>query len=274
MATPNNDIFTIKQSLGFWSVNDADQRVINGETSAGNLSISSYTDNSTGSNITLYGKTSANSTELHFSSSLTGGGLLATFDNYNPTLHNNLQIGNNAQIVIGPIELYGPSNSSAPGQVNVISYGTTGDGIDFRSCTGPSTWVSYMRIYNTGAVAIGNDPTMTTPNGPGAGNLYSLYVQYGILTEQVRVAINGSLEWADYVFAKDYKLMPLNKVEAYVKDNNHLPGVPSAEEVKKNGIDLGSMDSKLLQKIEELTLYVIAQQKEIDELKDEVKNKK
>ena len=70
----------------------------------------------------------------------------------------------------------------------------------------------------------------------------------------------------DYVFNKNYKLMPLNKVADYVKENKHLPDVPSAADVKKEGIDLGSMDAKLLKKIEELTLYVIQQQKQIDEL--------
>lgn len=60
--------------------------------------------------------------------------------------------------------------------------------------------------------------------------------------------------------------MPLNKLARYVTENKHLPEVPSAEDVVKNGIDLGSMDAKLLQKIEELTLYVIQQEKRIDEM--------
>ena len=89
-------------------------------------------------------------------------------------------------------------------------------------------------------------------------------------TGQVRVALNGSVEWTDYVFAKNYRLMPLNKVEDYVKENKHLPDVPAADEVKKEGIDLGSMDSKLLKKIEELTLYAIQQQKQIDELQKKI----
>jgi len=68
--------------------------------------------------------------------------------------------------------------------------------------------------------------------------------------------------------------MPLNEVADYVKANNHLPDIPSAQDVVKDGgIDLGSMDAKLLQKVEELTLYVIQQQKEIDELKKQIKNR-
>lgn len=100
-------------------------------------------------------------------------------------------------------------------------------------------------------------------NPPG----YKLYVEEGILTEKVKVAISGSADWSDYVFADDYDLKPIEEVNEYIKQHQHLPGVPSAEEVVENGLDLGKMDATLLQKIEELTLYIIEQQKEIQELK-------
>ena len=73
--------------------------------------------------------------------------------------------------------------------------------------------------------------------------------------------------WPDYVFNVDYKLLPLNELANYINRNNHLPGMPSAEEVAANGINLGQMDARLLQKIEELTQYIIELQKEIDSLK-------
>ena len=76
--------------------------------------------------------------------------------------------------------------------------------------------------------------------------------------------------WADYVFKPTYKLMPLNQVEQYVNTTSHLPEMPSSEEVSKNGVSVGDMQNKLLQKVEELTLYVIEQQKEINELKKEL----
>jgi len=72
---------------------------------------------------------------------------------------------------------------------------------------------------------------------------------------------------ADYVFKPIYKLMPLHEVEKYVNTYFHLPEIPSAVEIKKNGLSMGEMQNKLLQKVEELTLYVIQQQKEIEELK-------
>jgi hypothetical protein len=93
---------------------------------------------------------------------------------------------------------------------------------------------------------------------------YNLYVAGGILTEKVRVAVKTSSDWADYVFANDYKLMPLQEVENFVKQNNHLPNVPSAQEVVDQGIDIAKMDAKLLEKIEELTLYIIEQNKKIE----------
>lgn len=75
--------------------------------------------------------------------------------------------------------------------------------------------------------------------------------------------------WADFVFDKDYKLRSLEEVKAHIDEHKHLPDIPSEAEVKENGISLGEMQSKLLQKIEELTLYVIDQNKRIEELEKE-----
>jgi len=74
--------------------------------------------------------------------------------------------------------------------------------------------------------------------------------------------------WADFVFKPDYKLMPLNELESFIKENNHLPNIPTEAQVKTDGINVAEMNAKLLQKIEELTLYVIEQQKQIDRLKN------
>ena len=95
---------------------------------------------------------------------------------------------------------------------------------------------------------------------------YSLYVKGGVLTEEVRVS-TASTTWADYVFNKDYNLKPLAEVEKFIKENGHLPNVPSAAQVKEEGIALGEMSKIQQEKIEELTLYLIEQKKEIDELK-------
>ena len=94
-----------------------------------------------------------------------------------------------------------------------------------------------------------------------------------------KLAVNGSIRakeikvetgWSDFVFYADYKLPTLKEVEKHIKEKGHLKDIPSAKEVEKNGILLGEMNSKLLQKIEELTLYTIQQQKEIIKQKQDV----
>jgi hypothetical protein len=105
---------------------------------------------------------------------------------------------------------------------------------------------------------------------------YKLYVEQGILTEKVKVAVKDSKDWYDNVFAPDYQLISLQKLEKYIQENKHLPDVPTTEEVVANGLDLGKMNATLLKKVEELTLYMISIKKELDETKaslQELKNK-
>lgn len=122
--------------------------------------------------------------------------------------------------------------------------------------------IEFMRINQNGKVRIASGTNdLKTPDG------YKLFVEEGILTEKVKVAVKSTTNWADYVFANDYSLMSLNEVEAFVKENKHLPNVPSAIEMVENGLDVAQMDAKLLEKVEELTLYIIEQNKQIEELK-------
>jgi hypothetical protein len=95
-----------------------------------------------------------------------------------------------------------------------------------------------------------------------------LSVDGTVLAKKVRVSTEG-IDWPDFVFAPNFKLRTLNELEAYIKANQHLPEVPSANEVEENGLDLGKMDATLLQKVEELTLYLIEESKEKDKLKKE-----
>ena len=86
---------------------------------------------------------------------------------------------------------------------------------------------------------------------------YKLYVEQGILTEKVKVAVKDSKDWYDNVFTPDYQLLSLQKLEKFIHDNKHLPDVPSTEEVMTNGLDLGKMNATLLKKVEELSLIHI-----------------
>ncbi|MFN0213586.1 MAG: hypothetical protein ACKVT2_04970 [Saprospiraceae bacterium] len=144
----------------------------------------------------------------------------------------------------------------------------SGEGIGSKRTSGGNQWgldfytagSNRMRIDNNGKVAIG-PLGMTTPG------IYGLYVKDGILAEKVKIAIHGTVNWADYVFATDYKLKPLSEVEAFVKANKHLPNVPSAQDLEKDGLDVADMLARQMEKIEELTLYLIEIKKENDELK-------
>jgi hypothetical protein len=137
------------------------------------------------------------------------------------------------------------------------------------------------KVLLTGAPpanAAASGPVPTFPTTAGAINVsnYKLFVKGGILTEEVRVAL--ATTWADYVFNKDYKLPTLEAVEKQIQDKGHLFNVPSAAQVKQDGIELGEMAKIQQEKIEELTLYIIQQNKlnqkqsqEIAELKAIVK---
>ncbi|MCR9254113.1 MAG: hypothetical protein NXI20_27120 [bacterium] len=101
--------------------------------------------------------------------------------------------------------------------------------------------------------------------GVGIGTIstgsHKLAVEGSIGAREVKVEANG---WSDFVFLDDYELPSLKEVESYIEEEGHLPNIPKEEEILENGINLGEMDSKLLQKIEELTLYLIEQNKQLE----------
>jgi len=99
-----------------------------------------------------------------------------------------------------------------------------------------------------------------------ADSNYKLFVETGIRTRKIKV---DALTWSDYVFDNDYKLPTLVEVERFIQHNKHLPGVQSAAEVEKNGIDLAENSATLLKKIEELTLYMIELSKRVASLAKE-----
>lgn len=119
---------------------------------------------------------------------------------------------------------------------------------------GDYTSESVMQIAN-GNVGIGK----ANPNN-------KLDVNGTIHSKEVKVDMSG---WSDFVFKKEYNLPTLTEVEKHIHEKGHLENIPSEEEVLKNGISLGEMNAKLLQKIEELTLYSIQQSKEVEALKKE-----
>ncbi len=107
---------------------------------------------------------------------------------------------------------------------------------------------------------VNDDNTAILPQNPWD---WKMAVNGTIVAKKVLVQINS---WSDDVFAENYNLTPLAEVEEFIKENKHLPEIPSEETVCNEGVSLGEMNNLLLRKIEELTLHLIAQQKQIDEL--------
>ena len=147
-------------------------------------------------------------------------------------------------------------------EVSCIRFGSNGD-INFWTAPSgdPASPIEYnkpMIITNDGNVGIG---TLET-------NGYRLAVAGKILAEELKII--GNVLSSDYVFYDDYDLRSLSEVESYIGKHNHLPDVPSADEFKKNGYNVGEMDDLLLRKIEELTLYLIEQQKIIDKQQKDI----
>jgi|GEM_PF-4905247 len=124
------------------------------------------------------------------------------------------------------------------------------------------------------ALIVGNVTDFASAKTAFPGN-YSIYAENGIITEGVTIALKNDATgnyWADFVFDKNYKLTPLAELESFIKNNHHLPEIPSAKEVSEKGINVAQIDAKLLQKIEELTLYMIEMKKENDKLSKQVES--
>lgn len=122
--------------------------------------------------------------------------------------------------------------------------------------------IPVMNLTNNGKVGIG------TTQIPGD---YKLAIAGNVIAEEVVVKLQSAWPWPDFVFHQDYTLKPLHEVEQFVKTNKHLPGIPSAAQVEKEGLNMGEMQSKLLQKVEELMLYIIEQDKKIKQLEEKLK---
>jgi hypothetical protein len=136
---------------------------------------------------------------------------------------------------------------------------TTNDG-NHAFIFGDSSNRQTLSILNNGRVGIGT----LTPDT-------ELSVNGTIHAKKVKVDLTG---WSDFVFEKEYNLPTLKEVENYINKNGHLKDIPSEKEVVKNGIDVAEMNSKLLQKVEELMLYTIEQQKQIEKMKSEIEELK
>jgi|GEM_PF-2072163 len=133
---------------------------------------------------------------------------------------------------------------------------------DFCISRGDGSTNKYFTVRTDGVVGIGAN--ITPPSGT---HNYKLLVDGKIGCKELKVTLSTT-PWPDYVFGNNYKLKSLYTVEQFIQQNRHLPNMPSTEEVKKDGgINIGEMNARLLEKVEELTLYMIQLKKENDALK-------
>src|SRR5690606_483998 len=146
---------------------------------------------------------------------------------------------------------------------------------------GPGGGVRFLSTYGTS----GNYP-FTFAFGGSVGEVMRIKtngdVGIGTATPTDKLSVNGRIRahevkvetanWPDYVFHRDYALMTLSELEAYIEKNGHLPGMPTAAEAEAEGIALGEMNNKLLEKVEELTLHLIKLGAENAELRQRVES--
>jgi len=191
-----------------------------------------------------------------------GGNNFGIYDE-NAALNRLFIKGSNGNVGIGNI------NPTAHLHISTPSADNTGFQVD-HNYTSPNGYAALINVKNDGTKALAIQNVSTNVDGVtvfqifgnGVVNAKSLYAE-AITVTPTAIGIT----WPDYVFQKDYKLMPLNELEKFINAHKHLPNVPSVNDVKKDGVNLYEINKALLEKVEELSLYVIELKKEIDTLK-------
>lgn len=175
----------------------------------------------------------------------------------------------------GPQLVFTDNVSTTPNGQWAIEYMSTATG---RPSAGLNFWKPFgstggfknytLFLRNDGKVFMGATDDNADANFcvSAAAGSYRLYVNGGILTTKIKVANYCSTNWADYVFADDYQLMKLSELELYIRTHKHLPNIPSATEIEQEGLDLAQMSALQMEKIEELTLYLIEMEKRMAQL--------
>ncbi|MBQ3594747.1 MAG: hypothetical protein II981_05010 [Bacteroidales bacterium] len=258
-----------------------------------------------GSGKALLFSTSASTTDGNFGIKYTGSGLnfyIPNNTNYLMYIRNNGYVGIGTSSPTEKLEVSGnakATNVTATSAVQSSTLTVTGN-VTFNSLAGSSSKI--LTVGSNGLLSsadmsevgdgMGNHIATTNLNlngknivgaTNGTGGIYvaqngNVRIGAGTANPTKTLEVNGAIRskevlvevanWSDFVFDKDYDLMTLKEVESYIKENGHLPDVPSAEEVKANGVEVGEMNAILLQKIEELTLYIIELEKKIEKLND------
>lgn len=167
-------------------------------------------------------------------------------------LHNATAIGSGSRVAI--------SNALILGSNANIGIGTSSPSAKLEVVS-ETTDASGLRLSNL---------TSSSPSTQSTDQFLTVNQKGDVVKARYQLRISSPSEWSDKVFAPGYQLKPLTYVSSYISEHGHLPGIPSAEQVVSEGIDLVKMNAKLLEKVEELTLYQLEQEKSIKELKAEI----
>lgn len=192
---------------------------------------------------------------------------------YNFTIDCNTNYGN-SRFRIRAVSTLGVTESPLPVIIKVRSINFNSAWTALNNIGNDLSVTKYIPMTNDWSLYVGNPFTSDGANlalrAVENGN-----VGIGTLNPTEKLSVNGKIRakeikveaapWPDYVFAPSYKLPALKATEQFIKEHKHLPEIPSAIEVKKDGVNLGEMNAKLLKKIEELTLHLIDQNKRLDE---------
>lgn len=189
-----------------------------------------------------------------------------------PTIGFNMYYSNGFRFMdqgYGAIIQYSPttgnlyfSTSQTTGTQDALAFFNTNSvALDSNGYLGIGTSAPKARLHVASSMVVGSSTTV-----PATG--YLLSVNGKIMAEEVRVQLDA--DWPDYVFHKNYRLKTLPELEQYIAANKHLPGIPSAQEVASEGLLVGDMQKRVMEKVEELTLYILQLNKENQELRKEL----
>lgn len=286
------DLLTIGGNLSLYPTSDGQARQINARTNTSFLNINSNTNSSDGTSITMYG---ANHPTAPGMMSFTANGAFATpFSAYRFELYTPATTTWKSLMVLyksGDMDISGTNFSFLP----------TTDNTARR--INASTNTTFLNINSNSNSSNGTSITMYGANHPTAAGMMSFTASGAVMnlesayrfdlflpsssTYKTLMAVykTGNMEvcgkirakeitvetgWCDYVFNDNYKLRSLNELEQYIKAYKHLPEIPTTEEITTNGAPIGEITSKLLLKVEELTLYMLQLKKQNEALQAEV----
>lgn len=273
-------------NVGIGTTSPSEKLEVNGNVSAtGTLSLGAVASTTALRDvISLYGNRLGESNMYGFG--VEGDGTLynKAVNNHRWYLNSNANLGTSAKMELSDRELSVNGNfivDNIDGEHSNIRLGhESNDRIIVDNSTAESYGGGFFfRVHNEDVGQKYIDAIMIAKNGNiGIGTKktddYKLTVagSKGIIAEKVTVKLAS--QWPDYVFTNEYELPTLKEVEKQIKENGHLQNIPSAEEVEANGVELGDMSKNLLQKVEELTLYTIQQEKKLEQQNKEIEKLK